>query len=161
HLGSWRRLVEEANRPLTYRETAVQLADYVHDTGYTHVEFLPVMEHPFDGSWGYESIGYYAPTSRFGSPDDFMYLVDYLHQRGVGVILDWVPAHFPKDEAGLGYFDGTHLYEHADAQQGEMPEWNTLIFNYGRPEVRAFLIANALFWCDRYHVDGLRVDAVA
>jgi 1,4-alpha-glucan branching enzyme len=161
HFGSWRRVVEESNRPLTYREMAVQLADYVHDAGYTHVEFLPLMEHPFDGSWGYESIGYFAPTSRFGSPDDFMYLVDCLHQREIGVILDWVPAHFPKDEAGLGYFDGTHLYEHADTRQGQMPEWNTLIFNYGRSEVRTFLIGNALFWFDRYHVDGLRVDAVA
>jgi 1,4-alpha-glucan branching enzyme len=161
HLGSWRRVVEEANRPLTYREMAVQLADYVHDTGYTHVEFLPVAEHLSDSSWGYDSIGYYTPTSRFGSPNDFMYLVDHLHQRGIGVILDWVPAHFPKDEAGLGYFDGTHLYEHADTLQGAMPEWNTPVFNYGRPEVRSFLIANALFWCDRYHVDGLRVDAVA
>lgn len=161
HLGSWRRVPEEGGRPLTYREMAPLLADYVHDAGYTHLEFLPVLEHPFDGSWGYESIGYYAPTSRFGSPDDFMYLVDYLHQHEIGVILDWVPAHFPKDEAGLGYFDGTHLYEHADARQGEMPDWNTFVFNYGRAEVREFLIGNALFWCDRYHVDGLRVDAVA
>jgi len=161
HPGSWRRVVEEGNRSLTYRELAHQLAEYVHDAGYTHVELLPVMEHPFDGSWGYESIGYYAPTSRFGSPDDFMYLVDYLHQREIGVILDWVPAHFPKDEAGLGYFDGTHLYEHADSRQGEMPDWNTLAFNYGRREVREFLTGNALFWCDKYHVDGLRVDAVA
>ena len=161
HLGSWRRVPEDGNRSLTYREMAPLLADYVHDQGYTHIEFLPVMEHPFDGSWGYESIGYYAPTSRFGSPDDFMYLVDYLHQREIGVILDWVPAHFPKDEAGLGYFDGTHLYEHADSRQGEMPDWNTFVFNYGRNEVREFLIANALFWCDRYHADGLRVDAVA
>lgn len=161
HPGSWRRVPEEGNRSLTYREMAPLLADYVHDAGYTHVEFMPVMEHPFDGSWGYESIGYYAPTSRFGSPDDFMYLVDYLHQREIGVILDWVPAHFPKDEAGLGYFDGTHLYEHADARQGEMPDWNTFVFNYGRAEVREFLMGNALFWCDRYHADGLRVDAVA
>ncbi|HTP32949.1 MAG TPA: 1,4-alpha-glucan branching protein GlgB [Candidatus Acidoferrales bacterium] len=161
HLGSWRRVGGEENRWLTYREAAVQLADYVHDGGYTHIELMPVMEHPFDGSWGYESIGYYAPTSRFGSPDDFMYLVDHLHQRDIGVILDWVPAHFPKDEAGLGYFDGTHLYEHADQRQGEMPDWNTLVFNYGRSEVRDFLIGNALFWLDRYHVDGLRMDAVA
>jgi 1,4-alpha-glucan branching enzyme len=161
HLGSWRRVVEDGNRPLTYREMAVQLADYVHHVGYTHVEFLPLMEHPFDGSWGYETLGYYAPTSRFGTPDDFMYLVDYLHQREIGVILDWVPAHFPKDEAGLGYFDGTHLYEHADPRQGEMPDWNTFVFNYGRPEVRSFLIGNAVFWLDRYHADGLRVDAVA
>ena len=161
HLGSWRRVPEEANRSLTYREMAVQLADYVHDAGYTHVEFLPVMEHPFDGSWGYEVIGYYAPTSRFGTPADFMYLVDCLHQRDIGVIVDWVPAHFPKDQAGLGYFDGTHLYEHSDPRQGEQPDWNTLVFNYGRPEVREFLISNALFWYDKYHVDGLRVDAVA
>jgi 1,4-alpha-glucan branching enzyme len=161
HLGSWRRVPEEGNRWLTYREMAVQLADYVHDAGYTHVEFLPVMEHPFDGSWGYEVIGYYAPTSRFGTPADFMYLVDCLHQRDIGVIVDWVPAHFPKDQAGLGYFDGTHLYEHSDPRQGEQPDWNTLVFNYGRPEVREFLISNALFWFDKYHVDGLRVDAVA
>jgi 1,4-alpha-glucan branching enzyme len=161
HLGSWRRVPEEGNRPLSYRELAVQLADYVHDAGYTHVEFLPVMEHPFDGSWGYEVIGYYAPTSRFGTPADFMYLVDCLHQREIGVIVDWVPAHFPKDEAGLGFFDGTHLYEHSDPRQGEQPDWDTLVFNYGRSEVKGFLIANALFWYDRYHVDGLRVDAVA
>ena len=161
HLGSWRRVPEQGNRPLTYREMAVQLADYVHDAGYTHVEFLPVMEHPFDGSWGYEVIGYYAPTSRFGTPADFMYLVDCLHQREIGVIVDWVPAHFPKDEAGLGYFDGTHLYEHSDPRQGEQPDWNTFVFNYGRSEVRGFLIANALFWYEKYHIDGLRVDAVA
>jgi 1,4-alpha-glucan branching enzyme len=161
HLGSWRRKPEEGNRWLTYRELAVQLADYVHDAGFTHVEFLPVSEHPFDGSWGYETIGYFAPTSRFGSPADFMFLVDYLHQCGIGVILDWVPAHFPKDEAGLGYFDGTHLYEHADPRQGEHPDWNTFVFNYGRREVQSFLIGNALFWFDKYHVDGLRVDAVA
>ena len=161
HLGSWRKVAAEQNRWLTYREMAVQLADYVQVSGFTHVEFLPVMEYPFDGSWGYEVIGYYAPTSRFGTSTDFMYLVDCLHQRGIGVILDWVPAHFPKDQAGLGYFDGTHLYEHSDPRQGEQPEWNTLVFNYGRPEVRGFLISNALFWYDKYHVDGLRVDAVA
>jgi 1,4-alpha-glucan branching enzyme len=161
HLGSWRRVAEQGNRPLTYREMAEQLADYVHDAGYTHVEFLPVMEHPFDGSWGYEVIGYFAPTSRFGTPADFMYLVDSLHQRQIGVIVDWVPAHFPKDEAGLGFFDGTHLYEHSDPRQGEQPDWNTFVFNYGRSEVRGFLIANALFWFDKYHVDGLRVDAVS
>jgi len=161
HLGSWKRVSEEGNRWLTYRELAPLLADYVHDAGFTHVEFLPVMEHPFDGSWGYETIGYFAPTSRFGTPDDFMYLVDYLHQRGIGVILDWVPAHFPKDEAGLGYFDGSHLYEHEDPRQGEHPDWNTFVFNYGRNEVQNFLISNALFWMDKYHVDGLRVDAVA
>ncbi len=161
HLGSWRRVPEEGNRWLTYRELAPLLADYLHDAGYTHVEFLPVMEHPFDGSWGYETIGYFAPTSRFGTPSDFMYLIDYLHQHGIGVILDWVAAHFPKDEAGLGYFDGTHLYEHADPRLGEHPDWNTLIFNYGRSEVKNFLIGNALFWLDKYHADGLRVDAVA
>jgi 1,4-alpha-glucan branching enzyme len=161
HLGSWQRVLEEGNRWLTYRELAPLLADYVHDAGFTHVEFLPVMEHPFDGSWGYETTGYFAPTSRFGTPDDFMYFVDYLHQRGIGVVLDWVPAHFPKDEAGLGYFDGSHLYEHEDPRQGEHPDWNTFVFNYGRNEVQNFLISNALFWMDKYHVDGLRVDAVA
>ena len=161
HLGSWKRALDENNRWLTYRELAPLLADYVHDAGFTHVELLPVMEHPFDGSWGYETLGYFAPTSRFGTPDDFMYLVDYLHQRGIGVVLDWVPAHFPKDEAGLGYFDGSHLYEHEDPRQGEHPDWNTFVFNYGRNEVQNFLISNALFWLDKYHVDGLRVDAVA
>ena len=161
HLGSWKRALEEGNRWLTYRELAPLLADYVHDAGFTHIELLPVMEHPFDGSWGYETLGYFAPTSRFGTPDDFMYLVDYLHQRGIGIVLDWVPAHFPKDEAGLGYFDGSHLYEHEDPRQGEHPDWNTFVFNYGRNEVQNFLISNALFWMDKYHVDGLRVDAVA
>jgi 1,4-alpha-glucan branching enzyme len=161
HLGSWRRVPEEGRRWLSYRETAHLLADYAHQMGYTHVELLPVMEHPFDGSWGYETLGYFAPTSRFGNPDDFMFLVDHLHQRGIGVILDWVPAHFPKDQAGLGYFDGTHLYEHADPRQGEHSEWDTLVFNFGRREVHNFLLSNAMFWFDKYHVDGLRVDAVA
>src|SRR5258706_13471704 len=161
HLGSWMRVPEEGNRWLTYREMAPLLGDYVHDACFTHVEFMHVMEHPFDGSWGYQLIGYFAPTSRFGTPSDFMYLIDYLHQHGIGVILDWVPAHFPKDEAGLGYFDGSHLYEHADPRQAEQPDWNTFVFNYGRHEVQSFLISNALFWFDKYHVDGLRVDAVA
>ena len=161
HLGSWRRVPEEENRWLTYREMAPLLADYVRECGFTHVEFMPVMEHPFDGSWGYQPTGYFAPTSRFGTPDDFRYLVDYLHQHEIGVILDWVPAHFPKDETGLGYFDGSHLYEHGDPRQGEQPDWNTFVFNYGRNEVQSFLISNAMFWLDKYHVDGLRVDAVA
>ena len=159
HLGSWMR--GEDDRWLTYAELALKLTDYVHDMGFTHVEFMPVAEHPFDGSWGYQVTGYFAPTSRFGSPRDFMALVDRLHQRGIGVIVDWVPAHFPTDGHALGYFDGTHLYEHADARQGFHPDWNTFIFNFGRPEVANFLIANALFWVEKYHIDGLRVDAVA
>jgi 1,4-alpha-glucan branching enzyme len=161
HLGSWRRRPEEGNRWLSYTELAEQLPDYVHDMGFTHVEFLPLSEHPFDGSWGYQPTGYFAATGRFGQPRELMRLIDRLHQRGIGVILDWVPAHFPRDEHGLGYFDGTHLYEHADPRQGLHPDWNTFIFNYGRNEVRSFLISNALFWLDCYHVDALRVDAVA
>jgi len=161
HLGSWMRVPEDHNRPLTYRETAPRLAEYVGQLGFTHVEFLPVMEHPFYGSWGYQTTGYFAPTSRYGTPQDFMYLVDYLHQHGIGVILDWVPSHFPSDAHGLAYFDGTHLYEHADSRQGFHPDWKTHIFNYGRPEVRSFLMSSAMFWLDKYHVDGLRVDAVA
>jgi 1,4-alpha-glucan branching enzyme len=161
HAGSWMRVPEEGNRWLTWRELAERLRDYVCEMGYTHVEFLPIAEHPFDGSWGYQITGYFAPTSRFGTPSDFMYLVDCLHQSGISVILDWVPAHFPTDEHGLVYFDGTHLYEHADPRQGEQREWNTLLYNFGRSEVRNFLISNALFWLDKYHIDGLRVDAVA
>jgi len=161
HLGSWMRVPEEHNRPLTYRETAPRLAEYVGQMGFTHVEFMPVMEHPFYGSWGYQTTGYFAPTSRYGSPQDFMYLVDYLHQHGIGVILDWVPSHFPSDAHGLAYFDGTHLYEHADSRQGFHPDWKTHIFNYGRAEVRSFLMSSAMFWLDKYHIDGLRVDAVA
>jgi len=161
HLGSWRRVPEEENRHLSYRELAPKLAEYVEQLGFTHVEFLPVMEHPFYGSWGYQTTGYFAPTSRYGTPQDFMYLVDYLHQHDIGVILDWVPSHFPNDEHGLGYFDGTHLYEHGDPRQGIHPEWNSFIFNYGRHEVRSFLLSSALFWLDKYHIDGLRIDAVA
>ncbi len=161
HPGSWRRIAAEQNRPLNYRELAHQLAEYVKDMGFTHVELMPVMEHPFYGSWGYQVTGYFAPTARYGTPQDFMYLIDHLHQQGIGVILDWVPSHFPTDEHGLAFFDGTHLYEHQDPRQGFHPEWNSSIFNYGRAEVRNFLGSNAHFWLDRYHVDGLRVDAVA
>jgi 1,4-alpha-glucan branching enzyme len=161
HLGSWRRVPEDGYRSLSYREIAPLLADYVREAGFTHVEFLPIMEHPFFGSWGYQTTGYFAPSSRHGTPHDFMYLVDYLHQHGIGVILDWVPSHFPTDEHGLAYFDGTHLYEHADPRQGFHPDWSSYIFNYGRNEVRSFLISSALFWLDKYHADGLRVDAVA
>jgi 1,4-alpha-glucan branching enzyme len=159
HLGSWRR--KEENRSLSYRELAHQLAEYVRDTGFTHVELLPITEHPFYGSWGYQTTGYFAPTARYGTPQDFMYFVDILHRHGIGVILDWVPSHFPNDQHGLSYFDGTNLYEHADPKQGFHPEWNSYIFNYGRHEVRGFLLSSALYWLDKYHLDGLRVDAVA
>ena len=161
HLGSWRRAPEKPDEPLGYRELAHALADHVRETGFTHVEILPVMEHPFYGSWGYQVAGYFAPTARYGTPEDFMYFVDYLHRNGIGVILDWVPSHFPGDGHGLAYFDGTYLYEHADPKKGFHPEWNSYIFNYGRHEVRSFLVSSALHWLDRYHLDGLRVDAVA
>ncbi len=161
HVGSWRRVAEESNRSLSYRELAPELADYLERLGYTHVEFLPVMDHPFFGSWGYQITGYFAPSGNYGTPQDLMVLVDTLHQRGIGVILDWVPSHFPADEHGLAFFDGTHLYEHADPRQGYHPEWKSYIFNYGRKEVQSFLISNALFWLRYYHIDGLRVDAVA
>jgi 1,4-alpha-glucan branching enzyme len=161
HFGSWMRVPEEHSRPLTYREMAPRLADYVQRMYFTHVQFLPIMEHPFYGSWGYQTTGYFAPTARYGTPQDFMYLVDYLHQRGIGVILDWVPSHFPSDGHGLAYFDGTHLFEHADSRKGFHPDWKTHIFNYGRNEVRSFLLSSGMFWLDKYHADGLRVDAVA
>ncbi|SEQ92112.1 1,4-alpha-glucan branching enzyme [Nitrosomonas sp. Nm51] len=161
HSGSWRRMLEEDNRSLNYRELAKWLPEYVREMGFTHVEFLPVTEHPFYGSWGYQTTGYFAPTARYGTPQDFMFLVDSLHQQEIGVILDWVPSHFPDDTHGLHYFDGTNLFEHADPKRGYHPEWHSYIFNYGRHEVRAFLISSALFWLDKYHIDGLRVDAVA
>ena len=161
HCGSWKRIREEGNRPITYKEMAHQLTAYVKEMGFTHVEFLPIMEHPFYGSWGYLTTGYFAPTSRYGTPQDFMYLIDCLHQQEIGVILDWVPSHFPSDEYSLVYFDGTHLYEHADPKKGFQPDWNSYIFNHGRNEVKAFLISSALFWLDKYHIDGIRVDAVA
>jgi 1,4-alpha-glucan branching enzyme len=161
HLGSWRRIVEDGNRSLTYRETAPALADYCREMGFTHVEFLPLKGHPYGGSWGYQVANYYAPTARFGNPDDFRFLIDHLHRQGIGVIMDWVPAHFPKDAWALGRFDGSALFEHADPRLGEHPDWGTYIFNFGRNEVRNFLIANALFWLRECHVDGLRVDAVA
>ncbi len=161
HLGSWTRVPEEGRRSLTYRELAPRLAEYVKSAGFSHVEFLPVMEHPFYGSWGYQVSNYFAVTSRYGTPQDFMYLVDHLHQNGIGVILDWVPSHYPNDEHGLGFFDGTHLYEHSDPRKGVHPDWNSFIFNYGRNEVRSFLLSSGIFWLDMYHADGLRVDAVA
>jgi len=161
HPGSWMRLPEEHDRYLSYRELAPRLSDYVNKMGFTHVELMPVMEHPFYGSWGYQVTGYFAPTSRYGTPQDFMYLIDYLHQHNIGVILDWVPSHFPNDNHGLGFFDGTHLYEHSDPRRGFHPDWKSYIFNYGRHEVRSFLLSSAMFWLDKYHVDGIRVDGVA
>jgi 1,4-alpha-glucan branching enzyme len=161
HVGSWRRIGQEGNRSLSYRELALELPQYLQQLGFTHVEFLPVMDHPFFGSWGYQTTGYFAPSGNYGTPQDFMMLIDHLHQHGIGVILDWVPSHFPTDAHGLAFFDGTHLFEHADPQQGFHPEWKTFIFNYGRNEVRSFLISSAMFWLEKYHIDGIRVDAVA
>jgi 1,4-alpha-glucan branching enzyme len=161
HLGSWKRRPEEGHRSLTYLELADELPAYLQSMGFSHAEFMPIMEHPFYGSWGYQVVGYFAPTSRYGTPQELMTLIDRLHQHGIGVILDWVPSHFTTDVHGLAYFDGTHLYEHADVRQGLHPEWNSLLFNYGRNEVQSFLVSNALFWLEKYHADGLRVDAVA
>ncbi len=161
HLGSWQKDHGRTNGWLNYRDLATRLAEYCHRMNFTHVELMPISEHPFSGSWGYQTVGYFAPTSRHGSPEDFMHFVDYMHQEGIGVLVDWVPAHFPKDQHGLYRFDGSALYEHADPRQGEHPDWGTMIFNYGRNEVKNFLIANALYWLDKYHIDGLRVDAVA
>jgi len=161
HLGSWMRVKEESNRWLNYRELAHKLVEYVKEVGFTHIELLPIAAHPYDGSWGYQVSGYYSPTARYGNPEDFMYFVDYCHQHGIGVILDWVPSHFPKDAHALSWFDGTALYEHADPRVGEHKEWGTKVFNYGRDEVRSFLVSNAIFWIEKYHLDGLRVDAVA
>ena len=161
HLGSWKRAPEDNNRWMTYRETAADLPDHLGETGFTHVEFLPIMEHPYSRSWGYQTLGYFSPTSRFGLPEDFMHLVDVLHKRGFGVILDWVPSHFPSDAYGLADYDGTHLYEYADPKKGYHPDWNSYIFDFGKNEVRSFLMSSALFWLDKYHADGLRVDAVA
>ena len=161
HAGAWKRKTDEGDRWLTYREMAKELIPYVKQMGFTHIELMPIMEHPFDASWGYQTVGYYAVTSRFGTPADFMYFVDQCHQQGVGVILDWTPAHFPRDAHGLAFFDGSHLYEHEDPRMGAHPDWGTLVFNYGRHEVQNFLLSNALFWVDKYHIDGLRVDAVA
>ena len=161
HLGSWKRKAEDGGRSLTYRELAAELPQYVKHLGFTHVELLPIMEHPFYGSWGYQTTGYFAPTSRYGTPDDFKFLIDALHAENIGVILDWVPSHFPSDEFALSYFNGTHLYEHEDPRLGYHPDWKSLIFNYGRHEVQSFLISSAIYWLDQFHIDGLRVDAVA